>query len=874
LERKGVPEGAEQEVAELFDSFDKMVDDLKAGQAEREHRYRDMAALHAIAAAITEPFNLSHLLATTLDRTVEVMNADAGMIYLLNEPAGVLEIAAHQGFSEAYVRGVDRFALGEGEVGRVAVKGEPEIFEDVRTDLRISRDVVRTEGIVSVLIVPVTSKQKTLGTLYVATRSPRSFTPHEVQLLASISHQIGAAVENSRLYEAAQNQAREVAALHEVGATLTTTLDFTAVLESIADSAIKLIGAQRCAVFELDPRDQRLYPRAIRGMTPELFIPLRLGQGAAGSAALLRQPVFSPDVYDKPPPMYDELWEEAGMTLLDVVRQQGYRAILAVPLVSKETVFGAICVYWDCVHPADEREVRLLTALAQQAAVAIENARLHQEIKAARDSLQSIIENSADAIIATDVHGRFSFWSPAAEEMFGYRADEVLGRPIADYYRSGLKEARMIMRRLRVEGKIPNYESAFRAKAGRWVEASASVSLLRDSGGMIVGTLGVVKDITEKKRLEEELVQSERLRVLGEMAAGVAHDFNNLLAIILGNAQLLERRLANPEALERLAIIQKAVEDGVETIRRIQEFARFRSDRPFVTVDMNALVREAIALTRSRWWDEADAAGVTIEVNVKTGEVGPVAGNPAELREVLVNLILNAVDAMPKGGTLTITTGTEPESPSPAAVLVRVADTGIGMSEEVKKRLFEPFFTTKTRRGTGLGLSVAYGIVTRHGGKISVESREGEGSVFTLRLPVGQGAPADVDALLPLEPVGSLRVLVIEDERAVRDILVRFLTFQGHTVEAAPDGPAGIERFTPGAFDLVITDLGMPGMSGWEVARTIKDKDSQVRVIMLTGWGDQLSPELIRSSGVDRVLAKPVAFEELMAVAATLVQPT
>ncbi|MBI5629043.1 MAG: GAF domain-containing protein, partial [Candidatus Rokubacteria bacterium] len=387
LERRGAPEGAEQEVAELFESFDRMVDDLKAGQAEREHRYRDMAALHAIAAAITEPLNLSHLLSTTLDRTVEVMNADAGMIYLLNEATGVLEIAAHRGLSDAYVGWVDRIALGEGGVGRAAVKGEPEIFEDVRTDSRISRDVVRTEGIVSVLIVPVTSKRKIIGTLYVATRSPRSFTPHETQILTSISHQIGVAVENVRLYEAAQDQTRELAVLHEVGTTLTTTLDLTTVLEAIADSAVRLIDAQRCAVFELDPRDQRLYPRVIRGMPSDLVAPVKLGQGAAGAAASQRRPFFSQDIERYPPPMYDEPAEGAGMTLRELVLQRGCRAVLAVPLVSRETVFGTISIYWDHVHAGDERETRLLTALARQAAVAVENARLYES---ARDRIREM----------------------------------------------------------------------------------------------------------------------------------------------------------------------------------------------------------------------------------------------------------------------------------------------------------------------------------------------------------------------------------------------------------------------------------------------------------------------------------------------------
>jgi PAS domain S-box-containing protein len=1016
--------------------------------------------------------------------------------------------------------------------------------------------------------------------------------------------------ENTRLYEAAREQAQELTALHEVSATLTTTLDLTAILEAIADSALKLIGAQRCAVFELDPCDQRLYPRVIRGMAPDLVAPVKLGQGAAGVAASSHQPFFSPDVERYPPPMYDEPAGEAGTTLRGLVLQRGCRAVLAVPLVSKETVFGTISIYWDHVRASAERETRLLTAFARQAAVAIENARLyeaargriremellldvagilgstlemtpllkriarktaevcqverctielwdkdgkviplmsqfadgrvdrdlwqkfrnaepyraneipayarmigskapvviddvtatdliprewmetfglksyllvplirkgrvvgslgldyatekegftpeqvslattiasqvalavenvrlleaersqarrvealreiaveitgtldlerlfrliisravelvgahsgtvylldesgrdlvpkswwtlgewmrekvhrlgegatgqaartkqgvivndylhwphrrtdilervpitatisapmlvqervvgvitlnavepgrvfrladlgllsmfavqaavaietarlHSEIQGARDFLQSIIENSADAIITTDTHGRFTFWSPAAKEIFGYGAEEIIGRSIADYYRGGLEEARAVMKRLRAEGRVLNYETVFRTRDGRWVEANTSMTLLSDESGAEVGTLGIVKDVTELKRLEGEMVRSERLRVLGAMAAGVAHDFNNLLAIILGHAQLLERHLSDSDSLERLAIIQKAVEDGVETIRRIQEFARLRSDRPFATVDVNALVKEAAALTRSRWRDEADAAGVSIEVEVNTGEVKPVAGNPAELREVLVNLILNGLDAMPHGGRLEITTEALGD-----AVFVKVKDTGIGMSEEVRKRLFEPFFTTKAGRGTGLGLSVAYGIVTRHGGEISVESRQGEGSTFTIKLPVGEGVYEEPGESLHLPPLEPMSVLVIDDEKAVRDLLIRFLTVEGHSVVAAPDGPAALERFAPGEFDLVVTDLGMPGMSGWEVASAIKAKDPRVPVIMLTGWGDQLPQELIESSGIDRVVAKPVGFEELMGVISSVIR--
>ncbi len=1038
LERGGPPEGAEREVVQVFDAFDRMVDALETSRAEREERYRELAALHAVAAAINEPFNLSQILTTTLDRAVEVMEADAGMIYLLNEPASVLEVAAHRGFSPAYVQGVDRVALGEGGVGRVAGKGEPEVIEDVRTDPRVARAVVRTEGIVSVLMVPAASKRKILGTLYVATRSPRSFTSHEIQILASISHQIGAAVENARLFEATQERLRETELLLDVAGALGSTLEMTPLLKRIARKTAQACRVDRCTIELWDAAGrvipamsqfadgrvdrelwekfraakpypagevpahaliiQRREPVVIQdtsatdliprewvetfGLKSFLVVPLisreqvigtlcldhqaeakgftreqvslattiasqvalavenvRLlaaERSQAGKVAALREialemtgalelePLLqlivrqavelvrahSGTIYlagETGQRLVPHAWHNLGEWVRDRVHRLGegvtglaalerrglivndyprsshrvelllnhvpITAVISAPLIIRDRLVGVVTLNAvEAGRTFHEEDLSLLSMLAAQAAVAIEAARLHREIRDARDFLQSVIEDSADAIITTDSHGRFTSWSPAAREIFGYRAEEILGRPIADYYRGGLDEAKAVMRRLGAEEKIPNYETAFRAKDGRWVEVNTSISLLRDASGAVVGTLGVVKDITEQKRLKEELIRSERLRVLGEMAAGVAHDFNNLLGIILSQSELLERRLTGPaDAAEHLRAIQRAVADGVQTVRRIQEFAGLRRDQPFVTLDINAIVREVVALTEPRWLNEANAAGIPIKVEVETQEVGPVAGNPAEVREVLVNLILNALDAMPGGGRLTLRTrpASHPDGRDGGGVEIEVRDTGIGMSEEVRPRVFEPFFTTKAGRGVGLGLSVSQGIVQRHGGEIRVETREGEGSVFTVRLPVGVGVGESPEPPTPASGA-PLRVLVIDDEETLRKALVDLFKAGGHAVEAAEDGASGLERFRPGAFDLVVTDLGMPGMSGWEVARSIKNTDPAVGVIMLTGWGDQLPPDLVQSSQVDRVVVKPVSIGALMSVVSAL----
>jgi len=243
-----------------------------------------------------------------------------------------------------------------------------------------------------------------------------------------------------------------------------------------------------------------------------------------------------------------------------------------------------------------------------------------------------------------------------------------------------------------------------------------------------------------------------------------------------------------------------------------------------------------------------------------------VPGNPAELREVLTNLILNALDAMPTGGTLTLRTRADEQG-----VIIEIGDTGTGMSAEVRRRAFDPFFTTKGPRGTGLGLAVAYGIVTRHGGEIRIESREGIGSTFSIHLPVGLIESPPV-AARESAPVASARILVVDDEGSVREVLRDILSLY-HQVDEAASGAEGIERFQQGEFDLVFTDLGMAGISGWQVAKAVKALRPKTPVVLVTGWGVQLDPAELQAQGVARVLKKPFQLSEVWEIVASLLNP-
>ncbi len=377
--------------------------------------------------------------------------------------------------------------------------------------------------------------------------------------------------------------------------------------------------------------------------------------------------------------------------------------------------------------------------------------------------------------------------------------------------------------------------------------------------------------LEELRETQQRVIQEERLRALGGMASGIAHDFNNALVGILGLSELLLHRpenLDDKQKIKRYAeMINTSAKDAGEIVNRLREFYRHREGREaFEMVDLNQLVEDAISLTQPMWKTQPEAKSAPITVQKDLQDVPPVAGYAGELREVLTNLIFNAVDAMPRGGTIEIRTRCDGSQ-----VTLEVSDTGTGMTDEVRKRCLEPFFTTKGNHGSGLGLAMVYGSVQRHQGTIDINSEVGKGSTFIIRIPLRSAKPQSVLSAQPVKAVPHLHVLLVDDEAMVRKIIGEYLRIDGHTVEVADGGRDGLEKFHNGQFDLVVVDRAMPDMNGDRVATAIRSADPNVSVIMLTGFGAMMRDVNETPPGVDLIVGKPVTINGLRAAVAEAV---
>ncbi len=498
----------------------------------------------------------------------------------------------------------------------------------------------------------------------------------------------------------------------------------------------------------------------------------------------------------------------------------------------------------------------------------LERTRLLEESTA---QYRTLVEHSPDSILIVQ-DGKIRFANRAFAETFGVTEEEAISPEftlsrVFDPSSAALAEGRIAAWQ---QGEDPGPTEVL----GRDAEGRTRQLELRGSRIEYLSRPAaecLLVDMTEAKRLRERLNETERLRALGELAGGVAHDFNNLLGAVLGRVQLLRRRGFPSDVDHELAVIETAAKDGRETVRRIQEFSRTRRDKRFTRVRLDQVLADAIEITKTRWKNEAEQRNVQVTIRREIEEVPAILGSASELREVATNLILNAVDAMPDGGAVRIGCRREGEK-----VVAWVADTGVGITESNRSHIFDPFFTTKGSRGTGLGLSVVYGIVTRHDGKIDIVSAVGKGTTFLVEFPVVDEAHAiaggDGAALPMLLSPG--RILVIDDESEVAEVLRDVLQAEGHSVDVAFSAKEGIRLAGSSWYDLVYTDLGMPDMSGWEVAEKIAAIRSDLPVALVTGWGTSLDEEDARRRGVVAVVQKPFEIDELVRTTAHLLAET
>ena len=387
------------------------------------------------------------------------------------------------------------------------------------------------------------------------------------------------------------------------------------------------------------------------------------------------------------------------------------------------------------------------------------------------------------------------------------------------------------------------------------------VQLLAIFANQVAGAL-------ETARLVREFVRDEKMRLMGLMASGVAHDFNNILASVRGHTELLVDRIDPELSKDHLSYILKAAIDGESFVKRLQDFTRVTKSADFRPVALRGIIDDVVEFTRIKWEGEASRAGRKIRVHNEVASDAVVNGNAAELREVFTNVVLNAISAMPSGGLVHVEGG----AISGERVRIAVRDSGVGMSESVREGIFEPFFTTKDRKGSGLGMSIVYGIVMRHGGTVSVDSRLGFGTTIVVDLPrASEVAIAPESAPTPSPAKGSgQRVLVVDDDEGIRLLLRELLRRGGYDVLEAASGLEALQVFDQAAIDLVITDLGMAPMTGTEMATMLKARNSSIPVILLTGWAMELDTDEAPQQYIDAVIGKPFTNSDVLAAVASL----
>ncbi len=400
--------------------------------------------------------------------------------------------------------------------------------------------------------------------------------------------------------------------------------------------------------------------------------------------------------------------------------------------------------------------------------------------------------------------------------------------------------------------------------------------------------VSLAMESNERQKMEEMLLRSEKLKAMGVITSGVAHEFNNILAIILGNVQLIEIEYKDHKQLtDALHIIKRATNDGAEISKKMLKFTKIKEDTiGFVSCDIRDLINHAIDFTMPRWKNMAQAKGVNYRIERKgISNVPSILCNPTELREVFINLINNALDAMPDGGIITVATrrvrseefGVESRKENASElrtqnsklkgdfVEITFADNGEGMSEEVKKSIFDPFFTTKLPVGSGLGMSTVYGIITRHGGKIEVESEIGKGTIFTLQFPITlKTSTLDETCKQKKETkTKGFRVLVVDDEEEICYILKKYFSIDGHKVKIVNNGADAIKLSKGDSFDLVLCDLVMPDVSGYDVIKALNTLDKRPKIGIITGRVEKLKFLEGKNMQVDFIVKKPFDFSEL-----------
>jgi PAS domain S-box-containing protein len=701
---------------------------------------------------------------------------------------------------------------------------------------------------------------------------PRIFQARAVRRTSSAGAYAGAAIvvrditERVRAEAVAQARTAQQEAMAVLGAHALAGAPLAALMEEAVRLVARALDVEFAKVLELVDGGESLLLRAGVGWRDGCVGTTRIGTertSQAGYTLLTREPVIVSD-----------LASETRFHGPDLLLEHGIVSGVSVAIGVDEALFGVIGAHSAAPREFTEQDAVFLRSMANLLAVAIQRHRAGAALRESEERFRHLLSSIQDMVWSSTLDGsQVLFVNEAVERIYGITQAEFRRRPHFWYdivHPDDLPQVRGAVERLRETGTA-EFEYRIVDPDGRVRWLFERTVAIRDDAGDPVRYGGVVSDITEQKRLEEELRQANKMEAIGRLAGGVAHDFNNLLTVILGRSQVvLERPALESRVRHDLVEIQKAAERGANLTRQLLAFGRQQVLRPRV-LDLNQVVQDM-----SRMLQRLMGEGIELITRFET-DAAPIRADLGQIEQILLNLAVNARDAMPEGGRHTITTATVTEGELAGAgrapmrgplVRLTVGDTGHGMEPEVLSRIFEPFFTTKGMgKGTGLGLSTVFGIVRQSGGDIVAESAIGAGTLFRIYLPrVDEPVePAAPDQRHDVRFAGSGSVLLVEDEASVRDLVRTMLAMIGFEVLVARDGmdALALSEHHEGTIDLLVTDVIMPGVTGPELAGRMQELRPGLRVLYMSGYTDERLADVGFSTGRAGFLQKPFTLEAL-----------
>jgi two-component system NtrC family sensor kinase len=683
--------------------------------------------------------------------------------------------------------------------------------------------------------------------------------------------------DKEQLNHSLQQRVQELTVLYRIGKSVTNLMAQEELLERIVEASVYITRAEEGFLLLRDPQTDELYLRAAKNLGEHRAQSLRMpiDDTLAGQVVRTGRPIRL----------------DRGRVGVPLKVKTGFlvRATIQVPLILGHQVIGVLAVdNQQSDRVFSENDQSLLSALADYAAIAIENARLYRQVKQNEERYRKLFDNAYDLIFTLDEDLAITSINKMGQQLTGYHLHELVGRSLETLCTvESWGDARTALQDLLQGQHIPPFELELLQRDDEPMYLEVSAQLLHD-GTNSKELHCIARNLTERRRLEAQLIQSEKLSAIGQLVAGVAHELNNPLTSISGYAQLLLRdSTLSEEIVQDVQHIHTQAERAARIVQNLLIFAREHKPER-VVVDLKEVLRSTLALRAYQLRVDNIAVSTHFDPHLPA-----TVADPFQLQQVFLNLINNAHHAMiarNAPGTLTITSrasvsqpkgeGDADDQAEPDILSVEISDTGVGIPERDLKRIFDPFFTTKpVGQGTGLGLSICFGIIQEHGGRIWAESTVGIGTSVYVELPLHVQLPL----ASPLEPhanpnadeiQASYRVLVVDDEEPVGMLLARLLRDLGHTSEVVTSGEAALQALEQEQFDLILSDVKMPGISGFDLYNRLQERDPDLvqRLVFITG--DTLSPETqaqLAQIG-NPYLAKPFAIEQLEVVLRSLVR--